>query len=74
MAIVGFAGVTAIDTNVGGPTITVVLPVTPPEVVLIWDVPCVAPEARPPAVIVATAGFDDTHVAELVTSAVDPSE
>ena len=73
MAIVGFAGVTAIDTNVG-PTVTVVLSVTPPEVALICDVPCAAPLARPPAVIVATARFDDTHVAELVTSAVDPSE
>ena len=74
MAIVGFAGVTAIDTNAAGPTVNVVLPVTAPDVALICDVPCAAPLARPPAVIVATARFDDTHVAELVTSSNVPSE
>src|SRR6266702_6854264 len=70
----GVAGVTAIETKVGGPTVKVVLPVTPPDVALIWDVPCPAPLARPPAVTVATAVFDDTQVAELVSVWVLPSE
>ena len=73
-AIEGFAGVTAIDTTTAGPTVKVVLPVTPAELALTWEVPCVAPVARPATVIVATAGFDDTHVTELVISSVDASE
>ena len=51
-----------------------VLPVTPLEEALTWEVPCAAPLARPPAVIVATAGLDDTQVAELVRFWVLPSE
>jgi hypothetical protein len=74
LAIDGFAGVTAIDTRTAGPTVKVVLPVTPAELALTWEVHCAAPVARPVAVIVATAGFDDTQVTELVTSSVDPSE
>ena len=65
-AIVGFAGVTAIDTNAAGPTVKVVLPVTALEVALIWDEPWATPVASPPAVMVATAVFDDAQVAELV--------
>ncbi len=70
----GFEGVTVIDTNTAGPTVRVVLPVTPAKLALISEVPCAAPVARPPAVIVATAVFDETQVAELVTSSVVPSE
>ena len=70
----GFAGVTAIDTNTAGPTVRVVLPVTPAKLALIWEVPWAAPVASPPTVIVAAALFDETQVAELVTSSVDPSE
>ena len=55
LGIDGFAGVTAIDTGVAGATVKVVLPVTPAELALIWEVPCAAPVARPPAVMVATA-------------------
>ena len=73
MGIDGVAGVTAIDTNVGGPTVKVVLPLTPPRVALICDVPCPAPLARPPAAIVATALFDDAQVAVLVSVWVLPS-
>jgi len=69
----GFVGVTAIETGVAGPTVKVVLPVTPPEVALIWEVPWAAPLARPPAVMVAAALFDDAQVAEPVRSCVDPS-
>ena len=74
LAIVGFAGVTAIDVNTVGPTVNVVLPVIAPEVALICEVPCPAPLARPPAVMVAAAVFDETHVDELVTSSNVPSE
>ena len=70
----GFAGVIAIDARTAGPTVKVVLPGTPPKEALIWEVPGAAPLARPPAVIVATAGFDDTQAAELVMSSVLPSE
>ena len=73
-AIEGFAGVTAIDTRTAGPTVKVVLPDTSPKEALTWQVPGAAPLARPPGVIVATAGLDDTQAAELVRSTVDPSE
>src|SRR6266581_3211528 len=69
-----FTGVTEIDTNTAGPTARLVLAVTAPVVAVIWEVPCVAPEARPLALTVATAVFDETHVAELVRSWVLPSE
>jgi hypothetical protein len=73
-AIDGLVGLTEIDTNTAGPTVRVVLPVTPAEAALIWEVPCAAPVARPVAVIVATAVLDESHVAVLVTSTVVPSE
>ena len=69
----GFAGVTAIDSNSAGPTVKVVLPVTPPDVALIWEVPCAAPVASPAALMVATAGLYDAQVAELVRFWVLPS-
>src|SRR5438046_3782384 len=43
---VWLAGVTVIDTRDAGPTVKVVLPVTPAEVALIWGVLCAATEAR----------------------------
>jgi hypothetical protein len=74
LAIDGFAGVTAIDTNAAGPTVRLVLPVTTPEVALIWEVPWATPVASPPVVTVATALFDETQAAELVTTSIVPSE
>jgi hypothetical protein len=62
------AGVTAIDTSAAGPTVRVALPVTPPEVAVIWAVPCVAPLATPLDVIGATLVFDELHETVLVTS------
>jgi hypothetical protein len=64
----GFAGVTVIDTSAAGPTVKVVLPVTPPDTALICDVPWDAPLKRPLALIVPTAVFDDAQVAELLRS------
>src|SRR5712691_2188590 len=69
-----FAGLTEIDTNTAGPTVKALLPVTPAQLAPIWEVPWAVPVARPPAVTVATAVFDETHVTELVRSWVLPSE
>src|SRR5206468_3033742 len=74
LAIDGFAGVTAIDTNAAGPTVRLVLPVTPPKLDRIRVVPGATPVARPPALMLATAALDESHVAVLVKSRVDPSE
>ena len=73
LAIDGFAGVTAMDTSAAGPMVSVVLPVTPLSVALNCEVPCATPVARPAALMVATAVFDDAHVTEPVISSVDPS-
>lgn len=73
-AIDGFTGLTVIDTSTAGPTVNVVLPVTPPEVALIVVLPCWRAAASPPPVIVATPVFDEVQLAELVTSTTDPSE
>src|SRR5215467_1839182 len=61
LAMVGLAGVSAIDTSAAGPTVSVVLPVMAPEVALICAVPCAAPLASPLAETVAVAVFDDAH-------------
>ena len=74
LAIDGFAGVTAIDSNSAGPTVKVVLPVTPPELALISDVLCASPVARAPDVTVATLVFDEAQLTALVRFWMDPSE
>ncbi|HXO06277.1 MAG TPA: hypothetical protein VN884_11680 [Candidatus Sulfotelmatobacter sp.] len=74
IAIVGFAGVTAIDTSVGAVTVSVVEPLMAPEVALIVLVPAATPVANPPAVIVATVVVDELHVAVLVKFCVELSE
>ena len=74
LAIDGFAGVTAIDTNTDDATVKVVLPVTAPAAAIIWDVPSATPVARPSEVIVATLGLDEDQLAELVRFCVLPSE
>jgi len=65
-AIGGFAGVTAIETRVAAVTVSVVDPLTVPELAPIVVVPTLLPVARPPAEIVATAGDDELHVTVLV--------
>jgi hypothetical protein len=70
----GFAGVTEIDSSVGGDTVTVkvVEPVTEPKVALIVTVPAVKPEASP-AETLATLVLDEFQAAVPVRSCVLPS-
>lgn len=68
----GFAGVIAIDISVGGVTVSVVLPVTVPELADIVVLPTAKPVASP-AVTLATAGDEEFHVAEAVRLCVEPS-
>ena len=74
MAIVGFDGVTAIDTSVAAVTVSVaVLLVTPFELAVIAEVPVAIPVARPAVVIVATLGVAEFHAVVPVRFAVLPS-
>ena len=66
MAMLGFAGVTAMDVNVAGVTVKSVEPLMLPEVALIVLVPAAKAVASPPAVMVAVAGVPDAHVTEAV--------
>ena len=74
IAIVGFAGVTAIDTSVGAVTVRVVEPLIAPKAALIVLVPVPTPFANPPEVIVATVVVSEVHVAVLVRFCVELSE
>jgi hypothetical protein len=74
LTIDGFAGETAMDTSTAGPTVRVVLAVSPLDMALICEVPSAVPVARPPDVIGATLVVDDAHDAEFVRSWVLPSE
>jgi hypothetical protein len=76
LVIEGFAGVTAIDTNVGAVAVTVrvVEPLTAPEAALIVLVPVPTAFANPPAAIVATLVVCEVHVAVLVRFCVELSE
>jgi hypothetical protein len=66
----GFAGVTAIDTSVAAVTVNVVLPLTPPNVAVMTDVPVFTDDARPslpPAFeIVAVPVVPDDQVTAVV--------
>jgi hypothetical protein len=62
LAIEALAGVTAIDCSVAAVTVSTVEPEIAPDVALMVDVPAEAPVAKPPAVIVATAGVAELHV------------
>ncbi len=71
---VGFAGVTAMETRVAAVTVRVVEPVMLWKVALIEDDPTPAAVARPPVVIVATLVVTELQVALLVRSCVLKSE
>ncbi len=55
-------------------TVRVVLPATPPRVADMAELPAAVPIARPPAVMVATAVFEEVHVTWPVMFRVLPSE
>jgi hypothetical protein len=60
------AGVIAIDSSTAAVTVNVVVPVTLLIPAVIVVVPGIKVVANPPAIIVATAGFDEVQVAVLV--------
>lgn len=69
-------GLMTIETSVGtgAVTVNVAVPLTPPEVAVIVEVPGALLVARPPAPMVAVAALEELHVAELVRFWVEPSE
>ena len=71
-AMLEFAGVTAIDTNVALFTLSEAVPVTEPEIALIVPDPVPTDVARPEALTVAVPGTDEVHVTD-VKSCVLPS-
>ena len=71
-AMLEFAGVTAIETNVALLTLSEAVPVTEPEIALIVADPVPIDVARPEALTVAVPGSDDVHVTD-VKSCVLPS-
>jgi hypothetical protein len=71
-AMLEFAGVTAIDTNVALLTLSEAVPVTEPEIALIVADPVPTDVARPEALTVAVPGTEDVHVTD-VKSCVLPS-
>ncbi len=74
LAMLGLAGVTAIDSNVAAVTVRTVEPVTPLSIALIVEVPTPTPVARPALVIVATDAVAEAHVTWLVRFSVELSE
>ena len=71
---VGFAGVTAIETNVAAVTVKVADPLTAPETAFILLVPTPAAVTIPPEVTVATLVVCELQVTELVMFCVELSE
>jgi hypothetical protein len=77
-AILGFVGVTAMDTSVAEVTVIVAVPETLPDIALIVDEPVAIGVANPlePAalLIAATEDEDDFQVTAVVRFCVEPSE
>ncbi|HZP04488.1 MAG TPA: hypothetical protein VFB43_06275 [Terracidiphilus sp.] len=72
---VALGGVTAMDFTVTAAAVTLspAVPFMPfNDAVMVLE-PAATPVARPDALIVATAGLEDVHVADEVTFAVEPS-
>ena len=65
-AMLAVAGVTAIDTSAGGPTLSVAVPLIAPEVAAIVLLPCATDRASPALLMVATEVDDELQVAEEV--------
>lgn len=68
-----FAGETEKETSVGAVTVKAVEPLMLPTVAEIFAEPWVFELARPEALMVATAGASEAHVAEFVRFPVVPS-
>ena len=66
LAIEGFAGVTAMETSVGGVTVRPVEPVIAPEVAWIVADPFATPVAMPVLLMVAIVVAEEDQVTELV--------
>jgi hypothetical protein len=69
----GFAGVTAIDTNTGAVTVSVVVALIEPDIAFIAVLPCATLLANPPVVIVAMFVGEELHVTDEVNGCVLPS-
>ena len=74
LAMLGLAGVTAIDTSTAEVTVRTVVPEMLPDVALIVVVPAVAAVAFPPVAMVETDALDELHVTKAVMSLVLVSE
>ena len=74
MAMLGLAGVTAIEASAAAVTVSTVEPVIPFRLALILEVPVPAAVASPAAVIVATEVVAEAHVTWLVRFCVELSE
>jgi hypothetical protein len=72
-AIEGLAGVTLTEARTGEVTVSIAAPCTVPEPAVIVVLPTIKPPARPAALIVATEGADELHVADAVKACVLPS-
>ena len=73
MAMLGLAGVTAIETSAAAVTVSTVEPVMPLNVALIFEVPAPTAVASPVLETVATDVVADAHVTWLVRSWVELS-
>ena len=71
-AIDAFVGVTEMDVNAGGVTVSAAEPLIVPDVAVIVAVPGIAPVARPP-VTLATEGMDELQLTVFVKFCVVPS-
>ena len=60
------AGLTAIDTRAGGPTVSETDPLIDPEVAAIVVLPCARDDASPALLMLATAVDDELQVADEV--------
>ena len=77
MAIVGFAGVTPMETSVAAVTVRVIVPDTPPEVAVMVVEPALSAVASPMVLAVllieATAELDELQVTDAEISFFEPS-
>ena len=73
MAMLGLAGVTAIDCKIAAVTVSVVFPDLLPEVAVMTEVPTPTPVARPPGFTIATPIAPDDQMTDAVMSCEVPS-